>query len=78
VWCQVKAFYVGDDQSWIIIARPYSAFGSSENNKWTPNKPRYFKYQKCNHEFTSRSVGRCITEYTCKLCGFVNVVDSSD
>ncbi len=78
VWCKIKAFYVADDQSWIIVAYPYSTFGSSKDSKWKFNKPRYFKHQKCKHEFTSRSIGRCFTEYTCKLCGFVNVVDSSD
>jgi hypothetical protein len=78
VWSKIKAFYVADDQSWIIVAYPYSTFGSSKDSKWKLDKPRYFKYQKCKHEFTSRSVGRCITEYTCRKCGFKNVVDSSD
>ena len=78
VWASVKAFYVGEDQSWIIVVVPYSAFGSHESTKWKLDTPRYFKYQKCKHEFNGRSVGRCITEYTCKLCGFIHTVDSSD
>jgi hypothetical protein len=32
----------------------------------------------CIHECTSVSVGRCLTEYTCKKCGFKEVIDSSD
>lgn len=34
---------------------------------------------KCVHKYgSSRNVGKCLTEYTCDLCGNKNVVDSSD
>jgi hypothetical protein len=38
---------------------------------------RIFKFG-CQHESTSKEVGRCLTEYTCKKCGYVEVIDSSD
>ena len=78
VWVNLRGFYVDDDGSWLFVVTPYSTFGSSKDSKWKLDKTRYFKYQACKHEFTGRSVGRCITEYTCKKCGFVQVVDSSD
>lgn len=30
------------------------------------------------HAFTQRNIGRCLTQYTCTLCGRVQDVDSSD
>ena len=32
----------------------------------------------CVHRYTSRSVGRCLTEYTCSECGNTYQVDSGD
>lgn len=32
----------------------------------------------CLHEYTSRTVGRCLTEYTCKHCGSSYQIDSGD
>ncbi len=32
----------------------------------------------CRHEYTSRTVGRCLTEYTCKHCGSSYQIDSGD
>jgi len=32
----------------------------------------------CLHEYTSKNVGRCLTEYTCKHCGLIYQIDSSD
>jgi hypothetical protein len=78
VWVNMQAFFVNEEQAWFYVAVPYSTFGQLKGSKWQVDKPRYFKYQKCKHEFTGRSVGRCITEYTCKKCGFTQVVDSSD
>ena len=37
------------------------------------------KGQTCAHEWVvGRSVGRCLHEWTCKLCGATREVDSSD
>lgn len=30
------------------------------------------------HQVSSESIGRCLTKYTCKFCGSVHRVDSSD
>ena len=32
----------------------------------------------CKHEYSSRTVGRCLTEYTCKHCGDRYQIDSGD
>lgn len=32
----------------------------------------------CVHEYTSQTVGRCLTEYTCRHCGSRHQIDSGD
>jgi hypothetical protein len=32
----------------------------------------------CTHSYTSRTVGRCLTEYTCSHCGDTYQIDSGD
>lgn len=32
----------------------------------------------CKHEYTSKTVGRCLTEYTCRHCGDRYQIDSGD
>lgn len=32
----------------------------------------------CTHKYTSRNVGRCLTEYTCADCGDRYEIDSGD
>jgi len=32
----------------------------------------------CKHEYTSQTVGRCLTRYTCKHCGSSHEIDSGD
>ena len=32
----------------------------------------------CQHDSLEETVGRCLTKYTCKKCGYVETVDSSD
>lgn len=34
--------------------------------------------QPCTHRYTSKTVGRCLTEYTCSECGDSYQIDSSD
>lgn len=34
--------------------------------------------EPCRHEYTSKTVGRCLTEYTCKHCGDRYQIDSGD
>lgn len=34
--------------------------------------------QPCVHEYDSRTVGRCLTEYTCRFCGDRYQIDSGD
>ena len=39
--------------------------------------PRFFMWQVCDHETTSKKLGNCYYEYTCKKCGYTHRVDSS-
>lgn len=32
----------------------------------------------CTHKYTSKNVGRCLTEYTCEHCGDRYQIDSGD
>lgn len=32
----------------------------------------------CTHHYTSSTIGRCLTEYTCKHCGDRYTIDSGD
>ena len=32
----------------------------------------------CKHEYDSRTIGRCYTQYTCKHCGYYFSIDSGD
>ena len=32
----------------------------------------------CTHQYTSKNVGRCLTEYTCLKCGEIHRIDSGD
>jgi hypothetical protein len=32
----------------------------------------------CTHEYTSKTVGRCLTQYICKHCGDSYQIDSGD
>lgn len=34
--------------------------------------------EPCVHRYTSRTVGRCLTEYTCSECGDRYQIDSGD
>ena len=34
--------------------------------------------QPCKHSYPSRTVGRCLTEYTCSECGHRYQIDSGD
>ncbi|KAF3997506.1 hypothetical protein [Glaciimonas immobilis] len=40
-------------------------------------KVSVFKFG-CQHDSTEENVGNCLTKYTCKKCGLVDTVDSSD
>lgn len=34
--------------------------------------------QPCTHKYTSKTVGRCLHEYTCEHCGDTYQIDSGD
>jgi hypothetical protein len=39
---------------------------------------QYFECAVCEHQYTEKSIGNCLHEYTCIKCGFKHEVDSSD
>ncbi len=58
-------FFMHDDNGFAIIG------------DYHEKTVRFFKFG-CKHDFAGEEVGRCLTKYTCKTCGFVQTVDSSD
>jgi len=40
--------------------------------------PRFFKFGECIHIDTARTIGSCLTRYTCQKCGRSYTIDSSD
>lgn len=55
----------------------YKDFGYA--NGWWDGTPD--EVQKCRdegHQKESKTVGRCVTEYTCDICKIKYMVDSSD
>lgn len=54
-------------------------------NGWHTSGPEYAEIHQCwedskvkQHESSEKSVGRCLTQVTCKTCGYVYMIDSSD
>jgi hypothetical protein len=41
------------------------------------DKVRFLRFG-CAHEYETKNVGRCLTQYTCKKCGLTQTIDSSD
>ena len=41
------------------------------------SKMRFFRFG-CHHDFRSENIGKCLHRWTCKKCGQVRIVDSSD
>ena len=62
----IRLFFHSDNQG----------FGMS-TDYWA-GKVRYFRFG-CEHEYEhTKKLGNCYNQYTCKVCGHVNAVDSSD
>jgi len=51
-------------------------YGYANGWKETPVEVRACK--TIGHEKIIKTVGRCLTEYSCPVCGYVYKVDSSD
>lgn len=45
---------------------------------WDTPHVRLYSFSTCEHEYEERGIGKCLHEWKCKKCGFVQVVDSSD
>lgn len=37
----------------------------------------FFKFAVCEHDYSSKTIGNCLTEYVCKKCDHKETVDSS-
>ncbi|MGG3810923.1 hypothetical protein ABEV34_04640 [Methylorubrum rhodesianum] len=45
---------------------------------WKSEKPAiYVRWTACDHKWRSKTVGNCLTRYTCERCGSAHEVDSS-
>jgi hypothetical protein len=41
-------------------------------------RTEYYTFSACDHDYVSRNIGRCLTEYKCSKCEHKYEVDSSD
>jgi hypothetical protein len=71
-----------DKHSYIFSIRMayfYDGTGLAMAHDYWEGKVRYFSFAVCEHKNkTERNVGRCLNQYTCDACGFVETIDSSD
>lgn len=44
---------------------------------WWAGKVRIFKFAVCEHAYTEKNIGHCLTRYTCSKCGHSKDIDSS-
>lgn len=48
-------------------------------NGWGEKTPKIIeKCQKLEHKLFSENIGRCLNRYSCPICSYYYVVDSSD
>jgi len=52
--------------------------GQTMYGRATGQVPLNKEGQPCKHKYTSRTIGRCLTEYTCTECGHRYEIDSGD
>jgi hypothetical protein len=62
----LRMFWMYDNTGYAIVS-----------NYWD-GKVIYYSFAKCEHIFDEKTVGKCLTEYTCKKCGYRETIDSSD
>ncbi|MGZ7173850.1 hypothetical protein ACXKTX_09475 [Burkholderia gladioli] len=60
-----KLFFMHDQNGYALI-----------NDYWA-GTVKVFRFG-CEHDMKSETIGRSVHRYTCKICGFSEVVDSSD
>jgi len=62
-------WFMNEDGSGLVFARTGE----------TGQELKIYSWAKCIHKFGPPvNVGRCLNQYTCTLCNYVNEVDSSD
>jgi len=55
------------------------AFGLMTEYDMYSNKMKLDVYRiGCKHDYESYKIGRCLTHYKCKKCGYEETIDSSD
>jgi len=47
-------------------------------NGWDHVPDEVLKCRELKHERNIKEIGKCLTEYSCEICGYVYKVDSSD
>lgn len=68
-----RAFFNSSEGFWMIVIR-----AEKHHQMHTERKIIYRKWTVCKHEFRTTKASMCYREYTCKLCGYKQTIDSSD
>jgi hypothetical protein len=71
---EFNKLFIGSLRIWWFFDKTYIAL---YNDFWY-GKVHYYRGWICKHDYEGVTIGRCLTKYTCKKCGFVHEVDSSD
>lgn len=72
------------NRSHVTLLRLYEAHGRETIDQllrehWAAVRAaRWAVMEACQHAYTSRSIGRCYTEYNCSKCGKTKRIDSGD
>jgi hypothetical protein len=85
VWCgrQNNKIEIDGKADWRDLTIFWDDRGTLDNGGyavlWCYNEKsvHYFTWCKCDHTFTSRNTGNCLTLYTCTKCGAAHEIDSS-
>jgi hypothetical protein len=81
------AVYANNLKCWVPSNIPVQPYKPSESkttslgymNGWGGDVPPIVKQcRQKNHTLSQENVGRCLNQYTCHICGYSYMVDSSD
>lgn len=52
-------------------------FAIWQTHSYPPKSPVYLSWVQCDHDWHSKTIGNCLTQYTCQKCKHVFDIDSS-
>jgi hypothetical protein len=80
-WANVHLYFVDVMQrrsGGFAVVKFYDEYvGKYPDGKYV-GEVQYFTWNKCDHVFKEKNIGRCLHLYTCEKCGDSYEVDSSD